>query len=117
MFCIIILFSQSTLYIFGGRIGKKATNQLWSFDTEKLEWDLVTSDGDSPLYVAGHTATLVDSTMIVLFGFGPNRGYTDRVQEFDLGKILSIIVHQSILPIPRNYSQLQTSGVILNSFT
>ncbi|RMX57812.1 hypothetical protein pdam_00006739 [Pocillopora damicornis] len=75
---------NSTLYIFGGRIGKKATNQLWSFDTEKLEWDLVTSDGDSPLYVAGHTATLVDSTMIVLFGFGPNRGYTDRVQEFDL---------------------------------
>ena len=81
-----------------------------------LEWDLVTSDGDSPLYVAGHTATLVDSTMIVLFGFGPNRGYTDRVQEFDLGKILSI-VHQSILPIPRNYGQLQTSGVILSSFT
>lgn len=116
MFCIIIFFSQSTLYIFGGRIGKKATNQLWSFDTEMLEWDLVTSDGDSPLYIAGHTATLVDSTMIVLFGFGPNRGYTDRVQEFDLGKILSI-VHQSILPIPRNYSQLQTSGVILSSFT
>ena len=80
-----IFFSQSTLYMFGGRIEKKASNELWSFDTRKLEWGLVTSQGDTPLPVAGHTATLVDTTMIVLFGYGPNRGYTDRLQEFDLG--------------------------------
>ena len=64
-----------------------ATNELWSFDTQSLHWSLHAVQGDTPLSVAGHTATLVDSKMIVLFGYGPQRGYTDKVQEYDLGKL------------------------------
>lgn len=78
---------QASLYIFGGRTGKKETDELWSFDTQSLRWSLLAAQGDMPLSVAGHTATLVDSKMIVLFGYGPQRGYTDKVQEYDLGKI------------------------------
>lgn len=75
--------------MFGGRKEKKPTSELWSFDTWTLLWRLLPSQGDSPLSVAGHTATLVDSKMIVLFGYGPERGYTDKVQEYDLGKCYS----------------------------
>ena len=75
--------------MFGGRKEKKATSELWSFDTWTLLWHLLPSQGDSPLSVAGHTATLVDSKMIILFGYGPERGYTDKVQEYDLGKCYS----------------------------
>lgn len=71
--------------MFGGRIEKKATSELWSFDTWTLHWRLLPNQGDPPLSVAGHTATMVDSKMIVLFGYGPERGYTDKVQEYDLG--------------------------------
>lgn len=30
--------------------------------------------------------------MIILFGYGPERGYTDKVQEYDLGKYIIIII-------------------------
>ena len=93
MVYLLILFFplQASLYVFGGRIDQKATNELWSFDTQTLQWSLLPSHGDSPLSVAGHTATLVDSKMIVLFGYGPERGYTDKVQEYDLSKDTSFI--------------------------
>lgn len=83
-FVVVIVFLQSSLYIFGGRNGQLATDELWSFDTRTLIWSLLPRKG-TPLPVAGHTATLVDSTMIVLFGYGQRRNYTDKVQEFDLG--------------------------------
>ncbi|KAJ7336559.1 hypothetical protein OS493_011773 [Desmophyllum pertusum] len=79
-----IIVHNSSLYVFGGRKEQKATSELWSFDTRTLHWHLLPSQGDSPLSVAGHTATLVDSKMIILFGYGPERGYTDKVQEYDL---------------------------------
>ncbi|KAK2572510.1 Attractin-like protein 1 [Acropora cervicornis] len=74
---------NGSLYLFGGRIGQLATDELWSFDTRTLIWSLLPRKG-SPLPVAGHTATLVGSTMIVLFGYGQRRNYTDKVQEYDL---------------------------------
>ena len=55
------------------------------------------SSGDTPLAVAGHTATLVNSKMIVLFGYGPLRGYTDKVQEYNLGKSILYWVPHKIL--------------------
>lgn len=78
------MFLQGSLYVFGGRIGRVATDELWSFDTQTLSWSLLPKKG-TLLPVAGHTATLVDSTMIVLFGYGHQRNYTDKVQEYDLG--------------------------------
>lgn len=86
-FAVVIVFLQGSLYLFGGRIGQLATDELWSFDTRTLIWSLLPRKG-TPLPVAGHTATLVGSTMIVLFGYGQRRNYTDKVQEYDLGNIL-----------------------------
>ena len=77
------------MYVFGGRVNERATHELWSFDTQGLNWSLLPekgTQGDSPVPVAGHTATLVGSKMIVLFGYGPQGNYTNKVQEYDLGK-------------------------------
>lgn len=41
---------------------------------------------DDPVAVAGHTATLVGNKMVVIFGYGPKEGYTQRVQVLDLGE-------------------------------
>ena len=79
------------MYVFGGRINQQATNELWLFDTQTSCWMLLPSLGDSPFAVAGHTATLVNSKMIVLFGYGPLRGYTDKVQEYNLGKSILLL--------------------------
>jgi len=90
---------QGSLYIFGGRIDETATSELWSFDTHTLHWSLLPSQGHTPLSVAGHTATLVHSNMVVLFGYGPKRGYTDKVQEYDLGKTNSYVLESNVLNI------------------
>lgn len=78
---------NASLYVFGGRVNERATHELWSFDTQGLNWSLLPekgTQGDSPVPVAGHTATLVGSKMIVLFGYGPQGNYTNKVQEYDL---------------------------------
>ena len=35
--------------------------------------------------VAGHTAHVIDAKMYVIFGFNPERGFVNSVQEIDLG--------------------------------
>lgn len=41
---------------------------------------------DKPVGVTGHTATVVGNDMIVLFGYSPERGVTNLIQVFGLGK-------------------------------
>ena len=94
----LFLSFQSSLIMFGGRINKKATNELWSFDTQTLVWQSLIGPGDVPLAVAGHTATVARSKMIVLFGYGPEEGYTNKVQEYDIGNILTGFTFHNISP-------------------
>jgi len=44
---------------------------------------------DKPVGVTGHTATVVGKDMIVLFGYSPDRGITNLIQVFGLGKFCS----------------------------
>lgn len=44
---------------------------------------------DKPVGVTGHTATVVGEDMIVLFGYSPDRGITNLIQVFGLGKCCS----------------------------
>lgn len=41
---------------------------------------------NKPVGVTGHTATVVGKDMIVLFGYNPDRGVTNLIQVFGLGK-------------------------------
>ena len=55
------------------------------------KWTLIAPlGGAQPLPVTGHTATLVDGKMIVLFGYGNDHGFHSKVQEFDLGMCLFV---------------------------
>lgn len=110
----LLFTSQSSLYVFGGRIEKKATNELWTFDTGTLYWHLLPSRGDSPLAVAGHTATLVNSKMVILFGYGPERGYTDKVQEYDLGNNYLYIVDNNNYAAAFFKTTINEAGSILS---
>ncbi|KXJ23470.1 attractin-like protein 1 [Exaiptasia diaphana] len=81
-----LIVYNGSLIIYGGTINGKVINQLWSFDTISRQWTLLLPDrgSDDPIAVSGHTATLVDNKMFVIFGYGPQEGYTQKVQEFDL---------------------------------
>ena len=85
---------QNSLLVFGGRVSENVVNELWSFDIETRQWTLISlpRDSDEPIAVAGHTATLVGSKMIVLFGYGTTKGFTNKVQEFDLGNASSLVL-------------------------
>ena len=101
------------MYIFGGKFNQKASSELWSFDTRTLRWSLLPSQGSAPLSVSGHTATLVGSKMIILFGYGPQRGYTDKVQEYNLGKIIFLVLIKDLNMRTTQLTQ-HTCEVLLN---
>lgn len=95
-----ISFSDK-LFLYGGIFrNHTVTSELWVFDTIANSWDLQVynyknynhhnkpcknSDYCPPIAVMGHTATLVDNKMIVIFGHNPNYGYVNTVQELNLG--------------------------------
>jgi hypothetical protein len=99
-----VVLYQDKLYMFGGMLKNGSiTHELWSFDIRKERWDLL-QDGTnfyptqcltdhfcSPLSVLGHSATLVDNYMIVIFGYNPVYGYLNNVQEFSFG--INFIFH------------------------
>ena len=78
---------QNCLILFGG-ICKKGvvSNEIWTFNITLTEWTLLKNPVDEPVGVTGHTATVVGNDMIVLFGYNPDRGVTNLIQVFGLGK-------------------------------
>ncbi|XP_033102820.1 attractin-like isoform X2 [Anneissia japonica] len=73
---------QDFIYMFGGDVDGKTTNELWAFDTFNKTWD-VNLTTTNAVAVEGHTAHVVDNRMLVFFGFNPSYGYTNLVQEYD----------------------------------
>lgn len=63
-------------------------DELWSFDINTFQWSQIRLSVDShqPLAVVGHTAVVVNSTMVVLFGNSQEEYFSSIVQELDLGK-------------------------------
>ena len=61
---------------------------LWCFDIKSRQWSqvLLSVDSQTPLAVVGHTATVLHSKMVVLFGYSEEEHFSNTVQEFDLGK-------------------------------
>ncbi|XP_048585207.1 attractin-like protein 1 [Nematostella vectensis] len=76
---------NGSLVVFGGRVEGSEVNELWIFDTHLMSWQEVSpKGGNTPLAVSGHSATVVGGKMVVLFGYGPEEGFTQKVQEYDL---------------------------------
>lgn len=83
---------QGKLIIFGGeRDDLTILNTLTIFDTNSSEWILNPDPGlnfTKAVAVTGHTATIVENKMIVIFGLN-TAGLFPRVQEYNIGKILT----------------------------
>ena len=86
------------IYMYGGTMRSGHTSrELWSLDLDLLSWDRVDwvpgqctdRKGDDklcgPIHSMGHTAHVVPSRMIVIFGHSPKYGYLDVVQEYHFG--------------------------------
>ena len=81
------------MYVFGGTklATEKLTNELWALDLATTTWALIgtkstnnSSDAFLPIAVRSHTAHVVGTKMVVLFGLT----YVENsyVQEFDFSK-------------------------------
>lgn len=78
---------QNCLILFGGTCKKGVvSNETWTFNITLRQWTLLKNPVDKPVGVTGHTATVVGNDMIVLFGYSPDRGVTNLIQVFGLGK-------------------------------
>ena len=68
------------------------------FDTLSRNWSQldVSTHVHKPMGVVGHTATVVGSEMIVLFGYNPGQGYVNRTQVLNLGKLVGGFFHLQI---------------------
>uniref|UniRef100_A0A158P813 Attractin-like protein 1 n=1 Tax=Angiostrongylus cantonensis TaxID=6313 RepID=A0A158P813_ANGCA len=76
------------LFMFGGVVGrKKITSELWSFDLQTREWRLEGGENNNimapPLSVAGHSAHVIGSEMLIFFGYHPEIGFVHNVQIFN----------------------------------
>ncbi|XP_058961853.2 attractin-like protein 1 isoform X2 [Pocillopora verrucosa] len=73
------------LILFGGTCKKGAvSNETWILNTTSRQWTLLRSSVDIPVGVSGHTATVVENEMIVLFGYNPEQGVSNLIQVFGL---------------------------------
>ncbi|XP_071792859.1 attractin-like isoform X3 [Asterias amurensis] len=78
---------QDAFYIYGGSLSSKTvTNELVIFNVTSSTWfrPNTTDSGVPPIGVEGHSAHVYNQTMLVLFGYSPQYGYTNMVQEYNL---------------------------------
>ncbi|XP_050048964.1 attractin-like protein 1 isoform X1 [Dermacentor andersoni] len=84
---------RGKLYLFGGTLRDgRTSNDLWRWDPEELRWAQLSPHQPEcqnelcpPLTASGHTAAIVDNTMVVIFGHNPDYGYLNVVQEYTFG--------------------------------
>lgn len=83
------------MYVFGGSLYPSETisSELWRLNLTTFQWTPLFADSANssltalPLAVRGHTAHVLGSKMIILFGISPGEGvFPAYVQEYDIGK-------------------------------
>jgi len=76
--------STSNIYIFGGHINCRCTNELWEYDTNKNSWQIIkTSEG--PSRRANHIAVMInDQDMVIIGGINENIERLNDVWTFSI---------------------------------
>ncbi|KAG7200810.1 hypothetical protein KM043_003181 [Ampulex compressa] len=110
-----VLFGDK-IFMYGGVVqNSTVTNEIWAFDVSAKVWENVTVHDNchnksmcGPLKVAGHTSNLVQShgkkeKMVVIFGYSPQYGYLNTVQEYYLGTREWQIVETVGFPVKGGY--------------
>nr|XP_040574735.1 attractin-like [Lepeophtheirus salmonis] len=85
---------DNRIYMYGGTMRSgHISKEIWSFHLQTYRWERIsTTKGPcmnsginalcGPLHITGHTATVIENRMIVIFGHSPTYGYLDIVQEY-----------------------------------
>jgi hypothetical protein len=68
------------------------------------------SQSTQPIAVSGHTATVANNKMYIIFGYNPIRAYINTVQIFDFGKTLTTNIQHPIIAVSNTWS-IQYDGV------
>lgn len=86
-----VLYNER-IYLYGGLLKNGSiVSDIWEFDLRMERWreirdtKLIGTLVSERLASTGHTATLVGSTMVVIFGYNPLYGYLNYVQHYDMG--------------------------------
>lgn len=92
------------MYIFGGALtpSEAVVSELWQLNLGSLQWTPlfnISEDNSSaesanmlPVAVRGHTAHVVGSKMVVLFGISPGENiFPAYVQEYDFGESCPVV--------------------------
>ncbi|EZA62767.1 Putative protein tag-53 [Ooceraea biroi] len=121
-----VLFGDK-IFMYGGVVrNSTVTNEIWAFDVSAKVWENVTVHDNchnkticGPLQVAGHTATLVQShgkkeKMVVIFGYSPQYGYLNTVQEYYLGTREWQIVKTIGFPVKGGYGHSSAYDPLTN---
>lgn len=96
--------------MYGGKIDStgNVTNELRVFHIHNESWVLLTPKAKEQYAVVGHSAHIVTLktgrvVMLVIFGHCPLYGYISNVQEYDLGRYISIPVDSFECQILNSY--------------
>lgn len=89
--CVMFFFStfhiQDVIIIYGGSlIDGPVSSELWFFNITSLSW--VQKDSSGSKSMEGHTAHMVNGSMLVFFGYNPTYGYVGWVQQYNICKWL-----------------------------
>ena len=98
-----VVIHYGALFMYGGIIGKgHISKELWSFHLGTQEWRWETPKTGQCLgslcgeiHSAGHTATMVQNRMLIIFGYRPQYGYLDTAQVY-----LVILVNFNSFAVP-----------------
>ena len=106
-----VVLHDNIIYMYGGvmRSGN-VSHELWSFNLSTRAWgkETVTKGrclGElcGELRCAGHTATLVENRMMIIFGHSPKYGFLDTVQEYHFGTREWSIIETNGYPVKGGY--------------
>lgn len=96
-----MLFNER-IYLYGGLLRNGSiVSDIWEYDLRMERWReirdtrIMSTIVTERLASMGHSATLVGTTMVVIFGYNPVYGYLNYVQQYDMGKlfwVFSIVI-------------------------
>nr|XP_027202331.1 attractin-like protein 1 [Dermatophagoides pteronyssinus] len=87
----VIVFNH-TIYLYGGILRNgHIVSELWTYNINNNVWhlqsetkSLTNSEFCCPIASMGHTATLINNIMIIIFGYNPTYGYLNHVQNYNI---------------------------------
>lgn len=80
---VLIFILQDSLYLYGGVHKTVTVKDLWKYNITSKAW---TKLQPGPYNISGHTVHVVDSTMIIIFGYSPDYGYSNKILEYNFSE-------------------------------